>query len=179
MITRPHIPMSPAEMPQQRIVAIPILSKRPRPFDAVVGWDELPEGVSLPNGPYDADYLCQVEWSWSPIHGDICAYYLSNEQDHWVLWIRSYDDNWDKWLWIAVGHVPRKQASSDVAAIHLLADLWRFQRVENDLDHIHAINEVHVMDVGTVRAIALMVWPEVVEALPGGIPGPDDNEAGR
>ena len=96
----PRVSMSPEAMPLQRLVAVAVLSDRPKPFDSAVGWGEKPDGVLLPNGPSKADYLGQVEWSWSPMHNRVDAYYLSRSRTHWILWLYSYDDNWEKWDWL-------------------------------------------------------------------------------
>jgi hypothetical protein len=157
----PTIPMSPSQLPQQRIVPVADLATRPVPFDAVVGWDEKPDGVELFSGPARAVYLGTVEWAWSPMNNRIDCYYLSRGRTHWMLWIHGFDDNEGGWTWLAVGHVPRKQASRTQAAIHLLADFWRMEKEDNELDHYHWINEEAFLDVSEWRTIALQVWPEV------------------
>lgn len=157
---KPIIPMSPEQLPQQRIVPVADLAERPDPFDAVVGWDEKPAGVELPNGPRNADYLGQVEWTWSPMHSRIDAYYISRGRTHWLLWIYSYDDD-DGWTWLAIGHAPRSQASRMQAAIHLMADFWRMEKHKAELDHYHWINEHGDLGASEWRTIALLVWPEV------------------
>lgn len=157
---KPIIPMSPEQLPQQRIVPVADLAERPDPFDAVVGWDEKPAGVELPNGPRNADYLGQVEWTWSPMHSRIDAYYISRGRTHWLLWIYSYDDD-DGWTWLAIGHAPRSQASRMQAAIHLMVDFWRMEKHKAELDHYHWINEHGDLGASEWRTIALLVWPEV------------------
>ena len=51
-------------------------------------------------------YLGQVEWSWSPAHNRLDAYFLNRGRTHWSLWSRYWDDNWSNWADIAVGVVP-------------------------------------------------------------------------
>lgn len=154
---KPIIPMSAAQLPTQRIVPVANLAERPPPFDAVVGWDEKPAGVMLANGPRNAEYLGQVEWAWSPMNGRIDGYYISRGRSHWMLWIYAYDDN-DGWTWLAIGHVPLNQASRTQAAIHLLADYWRWEKADNELEHYHWINEEGSLDASQFRTIALLVW---------------------
>ena len=158
---RPIIPMSAAQLPKQRIVTLADLGERPVPFDAAVGWNEKPAGSILAKGPSKPDYLGQVEWSWSPMHGRIDAYYLSRGRTHWILWLYSYDDNWGNWDWLAIGNVPLRQANKKQASIHLMADFWRMEKTENDLDHYHSINEEDFLGAGEWRTIGLLVWPEV------------------
>lgn len=156
---RPSIPKSPSQLPPQRIVQIADLPERPAPFDAVVGWGKKPAGVELRNGPREADYLGQVEWAWSPMNGRVDAYYLSRSRSYWILWTKWYDDNWGRWEWLALGHVPRKQASRMEAAVNLLVDFWRMEREKTELDHFHWLNDEGDLDASQWRTIGFMVWP--------------------
>lgn len=158
-LDHPIIPMSPSELPSQRIVAVANLPERPDHFDAVVGWGTKPEGVELPHGPSNADYLGLVEWAWGVMNTRMDAYYLSKGRTHWILWSQWYDDNWGKWEWLAIGHVPRKQASRRQAAVHLMADFWRMEKEANDLDHFHWLNQEGFFDASEWRTIGFMVWP--------------------
>ncbi len=151
--------MSPSELPQQRLVPVVELEERPVAFDAVVGFDVKPPGVALPKGPSNAEYLGQVEWAWSPRHVRLDAYYLSRGRKDWMLWIY-HEDEFDSWVWLPVGYVPKKQASDRQAAIHLLLDFWRLDREESDLDCYHWINEGGLLTVADLDAIARQVWPE-------------------
>jgi hypothetical protein len=155
---KPIIPKSPDQLPQQRIVAVANLQDRPAPFDAAVGWASKPKGLRLPNGPSNPAYLGQVEWSWSPMNSRIDAYYLSRSRMHWILWIYFFDDYEGVWEWVAVGNVPRKQASQKQAAVHLLVDYWRLEKVESELDHCHQINQADFLSVSEWRTIARLVW---------------------
>jgi len=150
--------MSPAQLPQQRIVPVASIPARPQPFDAVVGWDTKPRGVVLANGPRNAEYLGQVEWAWSPMNNRIDAYYLSRGRSHWMLWLYYYDDNWGKWEWQPVGYVPRRQASRDQAAVHLLMDFWTMDKNDSDVDHYHWLNEEGYLNASQWRTMGLLVW---------------------
>jgi hypothetical protein len=154
----PSIPMSPDQLPQQRIVPVASIPARPNPFDAFVGWNEKPDGVVLANGPSNPEYLGQVEWAWSRMKNRVDAYYISRGRSHWMLWLYSYDDNWGKWDWLPIGYVPRKNISLDQAAFHLLIDFWRWDKEKGDLDHYHWLNEEGYLDASQWRTIALLVW---------------------
>ncbi|WP_394730736.1 hypothetical protein [Altererythrobacter sp. GH1-8] len=154
----PRVPMLPSELPQQRIVAVAELEPRPQPFDAVVGYGVKPSGVQLANGPSNPDYICQVEWAWSPFHSRLDAYYLSKGRSHWMLWSYWYDDNWGRWNWLGIGHVPRGQATNKQAAIHLLADFWKLGIAEEELDRFHWINESGLLTISEVTEIGRLVW---------------------
>ena len=119
----PSIPMSPDQLPQQRIVPVASIPARPNPFDAVIGWNEKPDGVVLANGPRNPEYLGQVEWAWSRMNNRVDAYYISRGRSHWMLWLYSYDDNWGKWDWLPIGYVPRKEAAK--MSEKQCSKLWR------------------------------------------------------
>jgi hypothetical protein len=44
-----------------------------------------------------ADFLCTIEWSWSPVNERMESYYLQQGRTHWILWLKHYDNNWGKW----------------------------------------------------------------------------------
>ena len=157
--------MSASQLPQQRVFAVADLGERPEPFDSVVGYGEQPSSVELPNGPLKPRYLGQVEWAWSPANARVDAYYLHKGRHYWMLWIRSYDDNWEEWNWSPVGYVPRRQASRREAAVHLLIDFWRFEKAQHHREHYHWINETDELGTSDFRTIGMLVWPEDTERL--------------
>jgi hypothetical protein len=92
------------------------------------------------------------------MHSRIAAWYLHRSRTHWVLWVRHYDDNWEAWAWHAVAGVPRKQASEEQAATHLLMDAWIRERDEVSLDRFHWISEASLLSVAQLKEIAREVW---------------------
>ena len=82
MTREPKIPMSPEELPQQRIHEVVALPKRPEEFDFKVGYELVPYGELPKNAPIKSTYLCQVEWAWSPAHNRLDAYYLHRGRTH-------------------------------------------------------------------------------------------------
>ena len=158
MINEPHIPMSPDELPQQRIHEVITLPPRPVPFDSTVGYGQFPKG-SLPSDvPCDMTYLAQVEWAWSPMNNRIDAYYLHKGRTHWSLWSRYWDDNWNQWSDMAIACVHRRGVSEHQAAVYLLLEFWRDETTENSLDKFHWINETEYLEVGDLAAIVREVW---------------------
>ena len=160
MVKKPHIPMSPSQLPEQRIVPLADLPDRPEPFESVVGYEEKPPGVRLCNGPKKPTYLGQVEWAWSSMNERIDAYYLHKGRRHWMLWRRWFDDNWEEWHWTPIGYVPRDQATERQASVHLLADFWRFEQRKGQ-ERYHWINETGKLSSSAMRTIGLWVWPGV------------------
>ena len=160
MVTDPKIPMSPTQLPQQRIHEVVDLPKRPDPFDCIVGYGAVPDDIIPKQVSRCAIYLCQVEWAWSPAHNRLDSYYLNKGRTHWSLWSRYLDDNdcpW-KWVWVPVGCVPLAGLDDRTAAIHLLIDFWRFDANEGGVDEFHWINEAEYLSIAELAAIAREVW---------------------
>ena len=160
MTREPKIPMSPDALPQQRIHEVVGLPERPEPFDCHVGYGAVPADVIPKSGPRSPIYLAQVEWAWSPMHNRLNAYYLHRGRTHWLLWSRSWDDNWGKWEWTAIACVGKKGVSEHQAAVHLLIEFWKFDAKEGDVDQYHWINEAEYLPVAELSAIARCVWDE-------------------
>ena len=160
MTREPKIPMSPTELPQQRIHEVVALPERPAEFDCEVGYGIFQDGAFPKNAPTNSIYLCQVEWAWSPMHNRLDAYYLHRGRTHWSLWSKYWDDNWMKWEQIAIGCVPRTGVDQKQAAVYLLLEFWAFDAKEGDVDEFHWINEDGYLSIAELAAIAREVWGE-------------------
>ena len=160
MTINPRIPMSPDELPQQRIYEVVGLPKRPELFDCEVGYGAVPDEFIPKHGPRSPVYLGQVEWAWSPMHNRLDAYYLHRGRKHWLMWIRYFDDNWGKWEWSPVACVSRKGITERQAATHLLIEFWRHDARYRDVDRFHWINEGAFLTVADLSAIGRHVWDE-------------------
>jgi hypothetical protein len=158
MTREPNIPMSPDELPQQRIHEVVGLPERPTEFNSRVGYGVSPKGGLPKAGLANSIYLCQVEWAWSPAHNRLDAYYLHRGRSEWSLWSKYWDDNWMQWENIGVGCVPKRGVSQKQAAVHLLLDYWVFDARESDVDHFHWINEHGYLSIAELAAIAREVW---------------------
>lgn len=158
--------MFPDLLPQQQLKPVTNLPGRPDPFDAVVGWNAVPDSARPVRGPREAKYLGQVEWAWGPRHERLEAYYIHRGRKFWVLWIYAYDDNWSRWNWIAVGCAPLSQASEKQAAVYLILDMFVWQRDNEELDCFHWINEDGLLDVEEWQAISRAVWTDRVTPQP-------------
>jgi hypothetical protein len=55
-----------------------------------------PSGLPTPFIP-KCEFICTVEWSWTPYNERMESYYLQRARVHWVLWLKRYDDNWGRW----------------------------------------------------------------------------------
>jgi hypothetical protein len=155
----PRIPMRPEALPQQRLSLVVPLPPRPTGF---AGTRDAPGSVppSL-KMPRSARYIGQVEWAWSMINARLDAYYLSTNRarTHWILWLRSYDDNWGRWDEPHIyAHAPRQNVSAKVAATYLLLDAWSASIAEYELDHFHWINKAAFLSVKELVAISRIAW---------------------
>ena len=156
----PIIPMSPEQLPQQRLTSVPARPYRPMEQYFKVGWDEKPDGLLLPNGPRKAVYLGQLEWAWSPMHSRIDAFYLHRSRRHWILWSCSFDEDYEKWTWSAVANLPLHQATQFEAAFWLMVEFLNFDRDECEVDHFHWVAEEGLLDAAHWREVGRIVWPE-------------------
>lgn len=159
----PHVPMTPEEVPQQRIHVVADLPRRPASFLGRCEYVEAMPDAERPKGsPRKVTYLGSVEWAWDPMHTRIDAYYLHRRRSYWLLWDRSQDENsWDHaWRWTLYGYARAHRANASEAAVYLLMDAWRHEATEGSLDHFHWINDDGFLSVGEITAIAGEVWPE-------------------
>jgi hypothetical protein len=125
MPKKPSIPMSPSQLPQQRLHEVVELEPWPFAFEPIAGYGQIPPDILPKRTPRNVTYLCQVEWAWTPINDRLDAYYLHSARAHWILWTCYWDDNWGKWEWVPSAYVPRKGVSERLAAIHLMIALWQ------------------------------------------------------
>lgn len=158
MTREPHIPMSPEELPQQRIKEVVGLPGRPTKFDFDVGYVCTTSDGAAASGLENAVYLCQTEWAWSPMHSRIDAYYLLKQRTEWSLWSKYWDDNWGEWQEVCIGIVHRRGVDQKQAAIYLLLEFWKFDAKENEVDQFHWINEEGYLSVAEIATIGRTVW---------------------
>ena len=85
------------------------------------------------------------------------ALYLQARRKHRVLWLRTYDDNWDRWDWQPIGYCPRKGIDRTAAASHLLLEYWKFTRELRDGGYVNRPfdwrNGEGLLSVADIRAI--------------------------
>ena len=154
-----HVPMSPSELPQQRLYVIetlPPLSERP-PVE-MYGYS----GHDSPKAMHrDSQLIAQAEWAWSPMHNRIDAYWLHPGRARWYFWFAYFDDNDapSRWVNLLVASCPRRGISAELAAFSLMAAFWSMAAQDDNLDPYHWLNQTGVLDVGQIEAIRREVWP--------------------
>jgi hypothetical protein len=151
----PKIPLHPSQLPQQRLRLVhemPIA---------------LPEyGVRLGSAkgiasklPRTAEYVCQLEWAWSPMNNRIEAFYVSRSRKHWVLWSSYFDDNYSRWEKDVVA-VCSLKADQKYAVMLMLFEHLDDLRVSYEIEHYHWISESGFLSVGEIDTVARNVWSE-------------------
>jgi hypothetical protein len=159
MTNDPDIPMSPDELPQQRIHEVVELPVRPAPFDCLVGYGcKVPQKALSDDEPTSPIYLGQTEWAWDPMHCQLEAYYLQRDRAYWVLWARYWSDNEGEGGWVTVACVAINGVSEEEAAVHLLIEFWKRETEKSSLNHFHWINEDDYLSVAQLAAIGRAVW---------------------
>lgn len=159
MANNPHVPLSLAELPQQRISLVTELRPAPTDFTFQVGYGGFAPASVMPKQrvPRSPTYLFQAEWSDSPANGAVNAYYLQARRRHWLLWIRYLDDGdypWT-WHWVLIGYCERRGVDERTAAMHLLLEYWTYAADDSlcGSDPYEWINEAAFLSVSDVEAI--------------------------
>lgn len=163
MTRNPKIPMTPGEVPQQRLVPVVLLPQRPPSFLGKCDFIEsMPDEIRPKGSPRKTTYLGSVEWAWGPGNSRFDSYYLNPRGKYWLLWIRWQDDNdWNQsWQWTLYAYSLKKRADEKAAAIFLLQDAWMAETKAYDLDHYFLIDDPGLLSVAEFARIARKVWPE-------------------
>ncbi len=160
-IRDPRVPMLPEELPRQRLHEVVELPPRPAGLESRCTLvDDVPSQYRLKGNPGNPTYLGMVEWSWSPMHSRLDAYYLSPNGPLWLLWVRNADpfsDGFGAPEWWVYAWGRRKGVSRRQAAVYLLMDAWTCE-AEDHLDQFHMIDDTGLLSVADLSAIAREVW---------------------
>jgi hypothetical protein len=158
-----NIPMSSAELPQQRLYEVKSLPQRPAGLAVTFMDYESQHGLpGIPKKPTKKSIsLAQVEWAWSPMNSRVDGYELHKGKAHWLLWCGGPDDNDCNHIchWYAVACMPLMDICDEDAAIYLLQAYWEAEAGNISLDRYHWINWAGALSVSQVQAIADSIWP--------------------
>ena len=86
--------MSPEELPQQRVYEVVDLPPTPAGLETKLDWVEPFPDDRPKTTPRKVQFLCAVEWAWSPMHNRIDNYYLHQRGKRWLLFWRQTAANW-------------------------------------------------------------------------------------
>lgn len=150
-------PLSPEELPQQRITEVVDLPARPEGFEPVVDYDLAVEGIAPKRLPPEMSFLGGAEWAWSPMHNRIQAYYLHRARSHWVLYLRDLDPDNRDFEWRVGAYGRKRGVNEKTAAVQLMIALWAFE-ANDGLDQFHWLTHDGLLSTAEWRAIAGEVW---------------------
>lgn len=148
------IPSLPQALPQRRIKLVVDMPTPPEGFTLSLG---SADGIAK-RRPRNADFLCQLEWAWSPGSSRVENFYISRGRRFWVLWSSSYDDNFGKWDSSAQVHCDKCISFSDAGMLMMSAYLSN-DRDAYELEKYHWIGRTGLLDVSEIDAVARTVWP--------------------
>ena len=154
------IPMSPEDLPKQRLNEVVGLPTRPSDLKIQIDRHK-PLSKHRPKGsPRKLVFICSVEWAWSPAHNRIDNYYLNPKPKNWILWnnwVNDRDVPWS-WHWDFIAYANRVDADERTIAAYMLMETWKMEAAYNDLDHYHWINNPGCLCVEDVQSIAREIW---------------------
>jgi hypothetical protein len=151
----PKIPMHPSHLPQQRLRLVHDMPIASAEYELRLG---AAKGIAK-RLPRSAEYVCQLEWAWSPMHNRIEAFYVSKSRKHWVLWSSYFDDNYSRWEKDVAAVCGLKADQKDATMLMLFKHLDDLRR-SYEIEHYHWISESGFLSVGEIDAVAREVWNE-------------------
>jgi hypothetical protein len=161
MARKPTIPMTPEEVPRQRLHLVAELPARPQGFSAKCDFvDPMPDNKRPGGSPRNTLYIGSVEWAGSPMHTRFDSYYLNPRGAYWLLWIHWQDDNdWNlSWKWTLYAYGEKRGIDERTAATYLLMDAWAAERESANLDHYFLVDETGLLSMADISEIARQVW---------------------
>ena len=154
------IPMSPELLPRQKLNEVVTVPELPKGLDPKVALGEPLQRNRPKASPRKINFLCSVEWSWSPMHHRIDNYYLNPRRTGWLLWNNWVEDGGFPWTWhwdlMAYGNRCRSDAKT--IACHLILELWKFDAKYHQVEKYHWINNTDLLSVEEIQALAREVW---------------------
>lgn len=154
--------MNPEELPQQRLYQVktlPDFDGLPSPKLEAVSSEGIPK-----RKPSSATFLCQAEWSWSPVHHRLENYHVSlnTKRDKWLLWVSYYNDWEQPWKWETYKEIysVRRSALPNKwnASLHLLRKYWAGARDDDYIDEFHWIGAEGLLSTSDLRTLGRGVW---------------------
>jgi hypothetical protein len=159
MTRHPSLPLTPEQLPRQRLVEVVDLPSVPAEFEPTVCLFWMPDDILPKTRPRKMGFLGTVEWAWAPGASRIETYWLHAARRHWVVWMQDRDwTNDPEYQWQVAAYVSRAGVTPEQAAPHLIAARWREERDERELDHFHFVSNEGALTVPVWMAIGRAVW---------------------
>lgn len=127
--------------------------------DTVVGYPGDFADAPVPKRPrLSANFICTVEWSWSPAHSRQDRYSLHVGPSHWLLYLSYWDDIDAKVHHDVIGLLPKGSVDVSIVAAALVWAFWKYDSDVADLDRFHLVDEVGLLNREDVAWLADQVW---------------------
>ena len=156
------VPMSPDQLPRQRLVSVVELPALPEGLDVLTDDETMPEALVERDRPGQSTFLVALEWAWSPMHNRLQGFSIEHHSSgYWILWSYFVDfvENDDN-PWILSAVCPDPGLDERTAAIHLVTASLTDGRDNEYLDHFHWIADEGLLTPADMRVIAERVWPK-------------------
>lgn len=155
----PPLPMTPDQLPEQRLVEVVDLPKVPGGFAPIPCLFSMPDHILPKRRPREMTFLGTVEWASGPMSSRIETYWLHRARKHWIIWIEDRDwTNYPAYKWQVAAYVERRGVSGEAATPHLIAARWELEMRERYLDHFHFVSNEGALSVPEWTAIVRAVW---------------------
>ncbi|MDP6418679.1 MAG: hypothetical protein QF492_09680 [Candidatus Krumholzibacteria bacterium] len=128
------------------------LPPRPPLFNPAL---EPPKSLMPKRGPNKCEFLCTVDWYFSPWSERSADYYLQSRRNWWLL--RSWEED-EGWKLCAAA--PKRGVSAKEAAVHLMIYNWTLEVSFFDIERFHSVNSEGLLDFEEIHAIADKAWKD-------------------
>ena len=154
--------ISPNIRRQARPCEAVILPKRPEFLEPKIELEEPYLRQTPEASPRKRTFLFSAEWAWSPINNRLNNYYLNSNRTSLLLWNNYVEDgfvNWT-WHWELLAYAKHCQSDEKTVATHLILEFWKYEAERHLLEHYDRINNLGLLSVEQVQAIAREVWKD-------------------
>jgi hypothetical protein len=89
-------------------------------------------------------------------------YYLNSNRTSLLLWNNYVEDgfvNWT-WHWELLAYAKHCQSDEKTVATHLILEFWKYEAERHLLEHYDRIDNLGLLSVEEVQAIAREVWKD-------------------
>jgi len=165
-----RVPLSPSELPQQRVYEVTKLPMYAPKLEAtsIIYPDKRDYAWCLPDEklqkryPGRAKFLAQIEWAWGLNSTRLHEYYVASntKKSHWFLWIQWFNENsWEpRFEKTLATYCPRVSHDPHIIGTYLLHHLWKTEIDYMELDEPHWINSTGLLSVSDINAISRNLW---------------------
>lgn len=108
----------------------------------------------------ELDFMCTVEWSWSPYHQRIDSYFLGLTDTEVELWSQYNDESTGQENWCCCVVADKTSNDAQAVAASLLEFLWRHESAESAIGVFDMVSDEGLLEQDAVFQIGESVWPE-------------------